>query len=363
MKFSRDNFIQKYGKFRLWAILLILVLAVLGGVLVWFTYTNTESELTNIAYQIDPSVVESGFTPEDYNIPDSAEKVTTGIYIDRIKSISLKDNLWTVDFYIWFKWSGNIDPGQSFQVVDGSMDNKELIKNSTTGTENFSLYKVTSTITKKFDMFRFPVDTQFLTIDVMDTKNGRQALVYIPDNGSSAVGPDVNVQGYYIEGLETVEKPFYYNTTMGDPTMDNTTYSQFRSGVLINREDLTFLFISLIGILIAVFAGLMSLLIMSYQGRFSLEGSAMFVGITNMVLITNLAPTGIATLGHLITAYGLFIIALCLLESSISLSYHKRGEEAFSRKLDIITLKILALGFIITLAAIIFAAWFPYVKF
>lgn len=89
----------------------------------------------------------------------------------------------------------------------------------------------------------------------------------------------------------------------------------------------------------------------------------MFVGITNMVLITNLAPTGIATLGHLITGYGLFIIALCLLESSISLSYHKRGEEAFSRKLDIITLKVLALGFIITLAAIIFAAWFPYIKF
>ena len=209
-------------------------------------------------------------------------------------------------------------------------------------------------------MFRFPVDTQFLTIDIMDTQNGRQALVYLPDNESSGVGPDVNVQGYDIEGLKTVEKPFYYNTTMGDPTLENTTYSQFRTGVLINREDLTFLFISLIGILIAVFAGLMSLLIMSYQGRFSLEGSAMFVGITNMVLITNLAPTGIVTLGHLITAYGLFIIALCLLESAISISYHKRGEEAFSRKLDIMTLKILSIGFIITVAALIFAAWFPY---
>ncbi|WP_255590833.1 hypothetical protein [Methanobacterium spitsbergense] len=39
----------------------------------------------------------------------------------------------------------------------------------------------------------------------------------------------------------------------------------------------------------------------------------MFVGITNMVLITNLAPAGIITVGHLITAYGLFIIALCYL--------------------------------------------------
>lgn len=125
----------------------------------------------------------------------------------------------------------------------------------------------------------------------------------------------------------------------------------------LKREDLTVLLISLIGILITVFAGLMSLLIMSYQVRFSLEGSAMFVGITNMLLITSLAPTGIITLGHLITAFGLFIIALCLFESSISIRYHKSGGEAFSRKLDVITLKILALGFIITVATIIFVAW------
>jgi len=118
--------------------------------------------------------------------------------------------------------------------------------------------------------------------------------------------------------------------------------------MLINRDDLTFLFVTLIGILIAVFAGLMSLLISSYQGRFSLEGRAMFVGITNMVLITNLSPTGIITLGHLITAYGLFIIALCLLESAISIIYYKH-DERFSRKLDIVTLKILSIGFIITL--------------
>ena len=113
-----------------------------------------------------------------------------------------------------------------------------------------------------------------------------------------------------------VEKPYFYNTTMGDFSMNDTVFSQLRTGIFVSREDSTVLFISLIGIFIAVFAGLMSLLILSYQGRFSMEGSAMFVGITNMVLITNLAPAGVITVGHLITAYGLFIIALCLLESA-----------------------------------------------
>ncbi|MCE5214799.1 MAG: hypothetical protein LLF83_08790, partial [Methanobacterium sp.] len=64
---------------------------------------------------------------------------------------------------------------------------------------------------------------------------------------------------------------------MGNPDSNSNIYSQLRSGIFLTREDLTVLFISLIGIFIGVFAGLMSLLIISYQGRFSMEGSAMFV--------------------------------------------------------------------------------------
>ena len=349
----------------MWIITLILVLTIIGVGLIWFTYSNTDEELINIENQIDPNVVESGFTPEDLKIPDTAEKATTGIYVDRVKSISQKDNSWTVDFYIWFKWTGNVDPGEFFQVVDGSIDNKELIKNSSNGNEKFALYKVTSTITKKFDMFRFPVDNQFLTIDIQDKQLGRDQLAYVPDTESSKIGAEVNIPGYTIEilnntnenGLRMVEKPYFYNTTMGDPSMNDTVFSQLRTGIFVSREDLTVLSISLIGIFIAVFAGLMSLLILSYQGRFSMEGSAMFVGITNMVLITNLAPAGIITVGHLITAYGLFIIALCLLESAFSIRYFKGGNEELARKLDVATLKILAISFIITVTAIIAVAW------
>ncbi len=341
----------------IWAIALIIGLVFIGGFLTWFTYQNTQDELNNIADQIDPNKVESGFTAEDYNIPAGAEKVTTGIYFDRIKSISLKDNIWTVDFYIWFKWTGNLDPGENFQITDGSIDKKESIKNSTNGNQEYSLYKVTATITKKFDMFRFPEDNQFLTIDIQDKQLGRQQLVYVADNESSKVGEDVNVPGYTIEGLRVVEKPFYYNTTMGDPQSNSTMFSQLRTGILLTREDLTVLFISLVGIFIAVFAGLMSLLILSYQGRFSMEGSAMFVGITNMVLITSLAPTGIITVAHLITAFGLFIIGICLLESALSISYNKGGQDKLARKLDLVTLPILAVGFVAVVIAIMVVAW------
>ncbi len=354
---SNDDNDSKSRMLTIWTVVLILCIVIVGGFLTWFSYKNTQDELSNIADQIDPNKIELGFTAEDYNIPASAEQVTTGVYIDRIKSISLKDNIWTVDFYIWFKWTGNLDPGENFQVVDGSIDKKEAILNTTKGSEEYALYKVTATITKKFDMFRFPEDEQFLTIDIQDKQLGRDKLIYIPDNTSSKVGPEVNIPGYTVNTLKMVEKPFYYNTTMGNPDSNSTTYSQLRTGIFLTREDLTVLFISLIGIFIGVFAAIMSLLIISFQGRFSMEGSAMFVGITNMVLITNLAPTGTVTVGHLITAFGLFIIALCLFESAISLSYNKQNMTDLARRLDLRTLSILAIGFIAVVVAIMVVAW------
>ncbi len=342
-----------------WVIILILILAIVGGTLIWVTYENTSQDFLNIAEAINPNVVEMGLTAKDYLDPATAEKVTVGIYVDRIKSLSIKDNLWTVDFYIWFKWKGDLNPGDSFQVIDGTIDPKDiqLIKNGTVGDENYSLYKVTATITKKFDMNRFPVDDQFLTIVIQDNTDQRDKLIFVPDKNESSVGPNVNVPGYGINGFNMTEKPFSYNSTMGDPTIASGTFSQLRTGILLSREDNTVLFVSLIGIFIAVLAALSSLFIMSFQGRFSMEGASMFVLITNMVFISNLVPTGVITVGHYVAVLAFFIVALCLVESSISLHYHKNGEEELARRLDLVTVPILAVGFIVTVITMILAAW------
>lgn len=82
----------------------------------------------------------------------------------------------------------------------------------------------------------------------------------------------------------------------------------------------------------------------------------MFVGITNMIIITSLVPTGTITVAHLITTLGLTVIALCLFESALSIHYFKKGEDKLARRLDIATLSILAVGFIVIVAAIMLVA-------
>ena len=49
----------------IWVVILIVGLGIVGGFLTWFTYNNTQDELNNIADQIDPNKIESGFTADE----------------------------------------------------------------------------------------------------------------------------------------------------------------------------------------------------------------------------------------------------------------------------------------------------------
>jgi len=56
------------------------------------------------------------------------ETVYAGVYINQIFEVSLKDNRFSVDFYVWFRWLGDdINPLESFEVVNGRIDSKESI--------------------------------------------------------------------------------------------------------------------------------------------------------------------------------------------------------------------------------------------
>jgi hypothetical protein len=358
----------KYKEVRKWSIFLLAVMAIVGSYMIYFAYENTYQEFDTFKYEIAPNET---LTPGEMAIPDSAQKVYTGIYVDRIKSASLKDNIYSADFYIWFKWTGDRNPGDNFQVSSGTIEKKELINNSTNGDEKSALYKVSATISDNSELFRFPEDDQLLLLNIQDKSYGREELVYVPDNESSGNVFNVILPGYHYLGLIVAEKPLYYDSTMGNNIEEDTTFSQFSAGMFFSREELTVLLFSLIGSFAAVFAALISLTI-PYKNRYTVSVSALFVGIVNMVLITGLVPNGVITIAHLISSFGLFIIILTLLES---IAYHRfeyksdrskdKGEndrvkryKKVSKMQDKVSLLILATGYFVTVSTIIIIAWF-----
>jgi hypothetical protein len=60
--------------------------------------------------RLDPTADETGRTEIDNNVLENVQlgdqiPVETGIYVDRIPKLSMPDTNWTVDFYLWFRWS------------------------------------------------------------------------------------------------------------------------------------------------------------------------------------------------------------------------------------------------------------------
>ncbi|MBI2340552.1 MAG: hypothetical protein HYU99_09360, partial [Deltaproteobacteria bacterium] len=59
---------------------------------------------------------------------DKQHEVYIGVYMNQIPSLSLKDNQFTADFWIWFRWKGDdIKPVESFDLVNGHIESKESL--------------------------------------------------------------------------------------------------------------------------------------------------------------------------------------------------------------------------------------------
>ena len=189
-KQSKDDEIKPHRiRFLKWWIIgIILIFLLVGSYTAGTLYENKHSSIITNMEQMSPNITESGLIAQDFNLSSNSTptKVLSGIYVDRIKDVSLSDSTWDVDFYLWFKWNGsNVNPGENLQVLDGDIQNKELVDNYTNGTLHYEIYYVKANITKSFDITRFPVDNHILNIEIEDKKTLRQNLIYVPDNGTS----------------------------------------------------------------------------------------------------------------------------------------------------------------------------------
>lgn len=113
-------------------------------------------------------------------------QVYIGLYMNQIYDISLRDNKFSADFYIWFRWKGdNINPLESFEVVNGRTESIDAVYEEVIEGYNYASCRVVAIITKFWDVTDFPLDDHVLTIEIEDTDNESFKLHYIADRENS----------------------------------------------------------------------------------------------------------------------------------------------------------------------------------
>ena len=340
-----------------WAALIALIYIAIGTTA--FSVINGERVASEQGHRLrmTPGLVERGQTPPD-SVPETGDfvPVTTGLYLDGIDTLSIRDSFWTPTFYVWFRWNGDraLNPGANFRLVDGSITRKDLQDEhyGADGT-NYQRFRVTARMTKFFNTTRVPRDSHQLNIYIEDSRLDATRLRYVADP-ATGISSRVRVSGYTVSRrAEQVAKIHTYRTSYGDPRAEgggNRSFSMYTYGVGIERTGM--------GVYFKVFIGLFAGMALAFASfglrasdagpRFSMVAGSYFGAVANSYLAGSLIPSSEQFgLVEYVTFVGLFTIFFSLIATIASIYlWAARGDKELSRAFDLVTVGVAGLGYV-----------------
>ena len=350
-------------KFPKLLILWLVAIGLLYAVTAFFMASSLQDakarDAERFADRLDRNATEAGRTGADQAVLETLDesalsKVHVGVYIDRIADLSLRNSSWQVDFYVWFRWSDRrLNPGASFQVIDGEIIRRALETEHEENGEKYALYRVQARISKFFGIQRFPRDDHLLTLRIEDTESYVNEMLYVPDVEGSSVSSRVEIPGYDIIPLDPVEKPHSYKTQRGDPRVAEdfrATYSQLIYGISIQRPGWALYMKMFLGTFSSVAIAMLAFLVHPAMSgpRFAVGVGAFFAGVASTYVVSNLLPqNGQVGLTDYVTSISLVTIFLTIVTSAISVTVHEReGLSEARQRFDLLALGCFAIGYI-----------------
>ncbi len=195
------------------------------------------------------------------------QKVYTGVYLMNLYDLNLDEHSFYADFYIWFKWKGEIDPtGIEFvNMVEKWGKSEETFEDTIITLEggwNYQGYRVEGRFFHPFELERFPLDKHHLEIHLEHPDYPADALVFVKDTTSAPVHyrPEMKLAGWDILGTALVSQMHNYGTDFGNPDYPATNFSDFIFRFTITRPVSYFVLKLLLPLTIVIFAALGALL-------------------------------------------------------------------------------------------------------
>ncbi len=195
------------------------------------------------------------------------QKVYTGIYLMNLYDLNLDEHSFYADFYIWFKWKGDIDPtGIEFvNMVEKWGMTQEPFEDTIINLEggwNYQGYRVEGRFFHAFELERFPLDKHLLEIHLEHPDYPADALIFVHDTTSAPVfyRPELSLAGWDLKGATLLSKMHNYGTDFGNPDYPATNFSDFIFRFTINRPVSYFVLKLLLPLTIVIMAALGALL-------------------------------------------------------------------------------------------------------
>jgi hypothetical protein len=293
---------------------------------------------------------------------EKPEEVYTGLYLNNISSINLAENVFMADFYLWFRWQGNIDPVKNleftnsyekwaFNITPAYQDFKNL-----GGGWKYQVLRVEGKFISKFDLHSYPMDIQYLPIEIEDGTNNSQSLVYLPEVKDSGYSKKLVIPGWEIINQEVTTYENEYETSFGQPDLKKEKYNRFKFLVSIERPQILFLFKTLLPIIVVLLSVFTIFFINPayFEVRSGITVTALLSAIALQITVSgDLPAVGYMVLIDKVYNLAYLITLMALIETVICEKYKDAGNLEKANTLDRQSFRILSLFTLFSLFLII----------
>jgi hypothetical protein len=269
-------------------------------------------------------------------------KTTVGVYINQVERVDLKNNSFTVDFWLWFRAAPrDPQPIDTFELLDGRINAKtNMVKKTLPDGLQYGAARINATINTQWDLRRYPFDDHDLVIRIEDSDLDVARSVFLADAQSQGKDPGVAVSGWDITRFDHQVVEHRYPSNYGDTSISQGAESRFSSYVVTLRAErrgiaryLKICFPLLVAVLIAWCAFFIRP--KDASPRVAVSVGALFAAAAGTLAIhTQLPDINYATASDRTVFLCLGMILLSLLSTVIVLSLPYAGKEAQHRRVD-----------------------------
>lgn len=249
----------------------------------------------------------------------SNSDVKTGVLLVNVQKFDIPSGSYDLDFYIWFKWSGN--KTINYEFMNGKASSTEIVKS----VPGYLEVRIRGTFLKSLDFRDFPFNSHELTVELEDKVEHIVSLRFTPDVNESGIDESINIAGWNVQDWSVTSVEHNYP---GDET-----YSRFVFSFTIGKSTLPSVLKSIVPIAIITCIALLAFLVspVNYGQRISLGVTTLMAAVAfHLALTSQIPPVGYLTIADkvMITAYGLFLYSLIISVRVMKLTDQKKSEEA-----------------------------------
>jgi hypothetical protein len=299
--------------------------------------------------------------------PTGPAEVIVGTYVNKIQDLNFRENRYTLDFYIWFRWKAqgalaDYKPLDSFEIINGRIDNKASVVEKKIGDTSYASARITATLAEAWELGHFPFDWHRSQVRIEDSSLTALDLAFVADKANSRLGDEIEMAGWTASNFGSEVQRRLYRTNYGDtslPTDAQSEYSRYMISWDIDRVGWGAAIKLLSTVILATAVAFVSFMVKpsDLDARFGMGVGALFAVAASAFIVSSSVPDSasltVADRMHMV-ALGCIFLTLLLSAFCLRLEVHGREELAF--RIDHWSLAILPVLFYGWVAWIIFRA-------